>query len=288
MNFNLYLHSFGLNNTDKAKRREARKAIAITLGLEALGHRVKLSSRAAVPTGLEHLLPEGKYRDAIEIHSNVLTVPDGSVILKSSMTQAYDKHLSVVSSAFVAVDCHKDSVHPIMVPFGVSDHMMELFRENGLFVSYACGDVERIRKQFCQREREGGGFIGYNGYGRREKIEAAKSWLSGDYRLTDAVPVVEYAKTLGSWQWGLALAGDHPQSYRFCELVLFGCLAVCDARWNLTPAVDDSNSSLLADGKLPDNIDERIEKATRDYIEGWSPVGIARQIVRKIESANRH
>lgn len=283
MNFNLHLHSFGAGGTEKMRRREARKAVAIALGLEVLGHPVKVASAATVPTGVEHLLPTGRYKDAIEIHSNVLTVPDGSVILKSSMSQKYDYHLSRISSVFVAVSCAEDTHEPLMVPFGVSDHMMGLFCENGLFVSYACGDVERIRKKFCQKRRVGGGFIGFDGYGRREKIEAAKSWLPGDYRLTDAVPVVEYAKTLGSWQWGLALAGDHPQSYRFCELVLFGCLAVCDARWNLTPAVDDSNSSLLADGKLPDNIDERIEKATRDYIEGWSPVGIARQIVRKIE-----
>lgn len=283
MNFNLYLHSFGIGNSDKARRREARKAIAIALGLEALGHKVRISSPPAVSTGVDHMLPHGKYLDAIEIHSNVLTVPDGSVILKSSVDCKYDRHLSRTASAFVAINCAADSLNPLMVPFGVSDHMMGLFIEHGLFGSYACGDVDAIRRKFCPPQRSGGGFIGFNGYGRREKIEAAKSWLPGDYRLTDSVPAVEYAKILGSWQWGLALAGDHPQSYRFCELVLFGCLAVCDARWNLTPAVDDSNTCLLSDGRLPEDMERRIEKATQDYIAGWSPIGIAKQIIKKLE-----
>ena len=300
MRFNFYLQNAAVNNTDAAKVREQTRMASIAYGLSILGHEVQICSVSAEFRQsnrwcyFEHLW--GNLSGALSVYpaEDVLQRVCPDIGIKCSIDCEYDTVFLNRCGVLVAHENDEqccDAKNLLPVPFMCFDGTIEYFIQNNLFDAYLNDDLETIRSHFDVPKTKQAGFAGVGHYGRHEMFVGLTDYCEVVLKDTPVMSSGEYLKWISSFIAGLSPSGDTPKANRFADLVVLGLATVSPpVPIAITPPLNEHNSILLKDWDDIDGLengltktDEIVANADKDYREGWSPMGQARQIVKALQ-----
>lgn len=317
MLFRFELSHSAIGNQEKAVIRESTRLACLAWCLQFLGHRVFVPE-ACVPRVVRESwryksepfasLDKSDGQGVLVCAERQMVgqhVPElgNRVFFKTSVNTVFDKVLVGKCKAYVAheydadIDMH-ESLLPI--PFMVHDRVVEHFMKNEMIQAYLKNDLELLRLAYRPKETQyETGFIGHGGYGRKGKIERfLDATQLHEHSLihfyeSQTYEANEYLRKMALCNTGLYPHGDTPKSNRFSELVMLGVpiVMVGESYPRVEPMITNDNAILLNSWGDAENFEKGLmrrdqirENADRSYTEGWSPMGVAHQIVKRLSS----
>ncbi len=300
MKFNFYLQNAAVNNDAAAKVREQTRMACIAYGLSTIGNEVRICSASDEFKQsnrwdyFKHL--SGCLEDAKRVHpaedAKHGVRPD--IGIKCSVGCQHDDALLDKCGLLVAHEHNEKrsgAKNLLPVPFLCFDGTIEYFVEQGLFNAYLDDDLDTIRSHFRTEKTKQVCFAGVGHYGRHKIFVGLPDYCELILKDTAIMTSGEYLNWLSSFKAGLSPSGDTPKANRFSDLVVLGLATIAPpCPIAITPLLNRVNSILLKDWNDIDglesglgNVESIVAEADKDYRDGWSPTGQARQILKAIQ-----
>jgi len=285
------------DNSDMAKLRESTRMAMIAHGILRLGHSVVFSgvSRALEKSDrwkyFSHIPVDKKASGITIVSSRRHSMRPSDVIVKTSVGTAHDTMLTSMSKVLVAHEASFEAQKTALnVPFFVHDEVVECMVREQMFDLYINDDIDAIRELFDYEKARDVGFIGSTWPSRVEFFKDAPEWV--DWSLHRSPPPMDglnHAKWICQCKAAVALPGDTPKTNLPPLLAVLGIPMVSPRPELNTPQMDGNSMILFEDWNQLKSVirsDESLKRisdnATEIYLDGWSPTGVARQIVRRI------
>lgn len=308
MEFQFDLLKCAYNNSNSAVIRESTRLACIAWCLQELGHQVHVPEGRIPETVKDSWRYEKDPFRSLNKTNNTNGIrvtseyDHGQVLIKTSVSCSRDEELLDKCQVLVAHEydprfSYRHNLLPI--PFLVHDRIIEYFQRSEAIRPYLLNDLNMFRA--CMRGPvvpKTIGFIGYNGYGRREALDTIRPLLEQrgfacDFLLYDgAAPLSPglYLCRTGGFTAGILLEGDTPKTNRQAEYAMLGIPMISTPRsvsdspdvamshivlasWDDEFALDTALNQLEASVNATDNC----------YLTGWSPMGQAKLIVEHLQ-----
>lgn len=300
MRFNFYLENAATNNDATAKIREQTRMASIAYGLSILGCEVRICSVSSEFKQsnrwnyFKHLY--GFIESAKRVHPAEESLhgvrPD--IGIKCSIECKNDDILLSRCGLLVAHENnekHSKATNLLPVPFLCFDGTIEYFVDQELFSAYLNDDLETIRSHFKVNKTKQACFAGVGHYGRHKIFANLPDYCELILKEIAVMTSGEYLKWASAFKAGLSPSGDTPKANRFSDLVVLGLATIAPpCPIAITPPLNRVNSILLKDWNDIDglenglgNVASIVAEANKDYRDGWSPIGQARQIIKAIQ-----
>lgn len=298
MRFTVRTRGAAEENSDSAKLRESTRIAMIANGLFKSGHSVFLAkpNHELLSSNRWHYFSElpvdGKRGGLYVGPSKNRNTPWTDVIVKTTVSVKHDDFLVKSSKVLVAHEIHDDfSCYGSVLncPFFIHDRVVDDMACNGTLPLYMNDEIDELRSRFDYTKTRDVGFIGYGWKSRKTFFENAPDWV--EHRFYESHPMGgwEHAQWLCGCKAVVSLPGDTPKTNLTPLLALLGIPIISTIIENNTPPLDEESMILFESwGQVEqvlgqqDRLDSIAENATKIYLEGWSPIGIARQIVERI------
>ena len=229
-----------------------------------------------------------RYKTRVNCRRDGLAVRNSDIFMAHEVDEEFAGRHDVLSIPFIVGD-------------GIIEHMIRSSRVRGgqflrMFEAYLTDDLRTLRNVYLSDVvvTDNVGFLGFKEYGRSAVCRAVASRMAHDIELYENKPLgpVAYLQRTGSWAAGLCPEGVTPKCNRFSELAMMGVPIVMmePERQPLKPMLAADNCVVLGDmhdvQPIRDAIKNRAAVVSRQdecYKTGWSPLGQARQLTRKLE-----
>ncbi len=298
MKFAFHIQNVAHNNSQPAKLREATRMACIAHALDARGHNVTFASVPPVLTQSNRWqffshIPVRKMAGALAVHpAEALLDRHTDIAIKCSVNVQRDAtwqgHSRLLVAHEFSPDLNDEGV--LHVPFLVHDRVIDDLIDRRLFGAYLDDDLDTIRAELPQHKEKWVGFCGAAWGNRREFFHDAPDWVHIRFYNTHLMSGWEHACWLANHRGAVCLRGDTPKTNLPPLCALLGIPIVAVEPERNTPSLDlrsmirfanwDGVRSILAQDTLAAKI---AENATEIYKRGWSPLGIARQIVERLK-----
>ena len=302
--------------------REATRALCIAECLHRMGEQVEIRS---LPQSMPKKKPN-RTKFFSHLFGASMSVPDIVVVEAEFFTFQNQKHRPRRSTLvgfktskalrdiellpkfqYLLAHEYKPNISsPKLIPLSyiVFDSLLDVFLDRGLLSAYLDNDLAAIRDAFLTPHTGKVGFTGTALNGRSNLINrlmrATQNADLFDIRFTRGTgfPILygsEYLEWLSGLAAGIHLAGDSPKATRFAELALMGIpIVMVPCSMVEQPPVTKQNTILLDNWKdaisLLDGLEQTgsIQQAADEaYLSGWSPMGQAKQILKRVGSHGR-
>lgn len=301
MNFTFHLANCAAANNDGAKLRESTRVGLLCLCLRKLGHDAFITNAPQLlidSPRWKFFLPA--YRPGVRVGLEVRAAEEfkrgggrTDVAVKCSIGTANDTRLLNHCDLLVAHEYSPEietSDKLLKVPFLIHDRVIEHLVEHDLFQAYIDNDLQAIRDHFANGKSGVLGFCGCGWPFRKAFCADAPDWA--EIRFFDSHPMSggEHAKWLMGFKAALALRGDTPKTNLPPLLAMLGIPIVMEPitakdtpPFNALNTIPFQSWEQVHAAIQDDTILAQITaKATDDYINGWSPMGQARQIAERV------
>lgn len=288
------------SNSQDAKLREQTRMAMIAHALDQLGHSVIFDTPGAEIYNSDrwkyfsHIPVKPELGGLVVAPDRKLNTPYSDVIVKTTVSNDHDQTLLGRCKVLVAHEVWskiRNNEKVLNIPFFVHDRMIDDMVKNDSFNLYLHDEVDEFRELIPREITRDVGFIGARWPQRKAFFVDAPEWV--DHKIYDTHPLSawDHAKYLRGCKAAIALRGDTPKTNLPSLLLLLGVPVVCVENEYNTPSLDE-NSMIEFKGwedlKKTIDSDETLlriaDNATEVYLEGWSPLGVARQIIRKLRS----
>ncbi len=300
MRFNFYLQNAAVNNNESAKIREQTKMASIARGLSVLSHEVcicgvsdefRQSNRWVY---FEYLY--GKLESAKSVYpaESILHGVRPDIAIKCSISCQTDAYFLSRCGLLIAHEHNEkqsEAKNLLSVPFLCFDGTIEYFIEQELFRAYLNDDLETIRSHFSVEKTKQVCFAGVGHYGRHKMFANLPDYCELVLKDKAIMTSGEYLKWASGFKAGLSPSGDTPKANRFSDLVVLGLATIAPpCPIAIMPPLNERNSIMLKDWNDIEGLEQGLERiesivaeADKDYRNGWSPMGQARQIIKAIQ-----
>lgn len=298
--FEFDLGAAAANNSDNAKLREATRLAAIAYGLSVLGH----DARIVAPGKLLPQSPRWKHFKHLSGGHN-----GGLMVLPAETLSSRKRRCDIAVKCSVGTKndetyldhcrllmAHESSLHGhervLSVPFLIHDDMVIELEARGLLAAYLNDDLTTVRAAFDYTKT---GWVGLRGTGwqhRTQFLENAPEWVDVAFHRMGQPPMNAWAHAewLCRFRGALALPGDTPKTNLTPLLAMLGVPIISYEVERNTPQLDGRSMILFEswDGVRSQLDDQQryaqlVDEETIAYLDGWSPIGQARQIARRFE-----
>ena len=286
---NFYTRNAASNNTSEARLRESTRMCAIAYGLSTLGCDVRIVDAP------DELTSSDRWQFFRHLHGTAIKGPRvdsaesgvGDVGIKCSVNTRRDREHLARCQTLVAheyEDAMENHHRLLKVPFLVHDRVLSGFVELELFQAWLDNDIYRIREAFPWQPEKGVGFCGAGWKHRKAFLRDAPDWVECRFYDTHPMSGVEHARWLCGFKGGLCLRGDTPKTNLPVLLALLGVPIVMQPISRIdTPPISRDNAIMFSSWEQVHSELEDVtairDRATRDYIESWSPTGQARLLM---------
>lgn len=306
MRFVFHLNQCAHNNSDEARVRESTRMALVCMGLRTIGHDAVIG---ACPRVLMESNRWESFREAYEHGAQGgLTVHPAEALRKgvNACDIAFKCSVGTKNDDVYLKRCrllvaheYDDALHDhpklFKTTFGVHHNIYDILIGHDLMEDFMANRLDRIRMLFrdgVEPSDKPVGFFGQKWPHRQELLETAPDWVEWDlYDHTPAHPAMptwEHTRWLCRFRACLALRGDSPKSNLPPLLAMLGLPIVYEPiQRNDSPEFNATNTIPLTSwdavklALTPLNLDSSAYNATQDWINGWSPIGQARQIAER-------
>jgi len=300
MRFTVHAAGAAENNSDAAKLREQTRLAMIARALDQLGHSVLFGSvgrELMSSKRWKHFshIPLDPNRGGIVISPDRKSnTPYSDVVVKTTVSIDHDQFLLKVCKVLVAHEAWskiRNDPKVLNIPFFVHDRMIDCMVEDGTLPLYLEDDIDGFRELYPRKTVRDVGFVGARWPERKDFFKDAPEWVHHKIYDTHPMSAKEHAEYLCGCKAAVAIRGDTPKTNLPPLLILLGVPLVCVENEYNTPSLDgdsmiefsgwDDLKKTLKDKKRLDSVSEN---ATEIYKDGWSPLGVAKQIVERLRA----
>lgn len=308
LKFEFHLASAAARNTPTAQRREACRMAAVAYGLRLVGQEVAIANKPPMDekwwrpfASLPHTVgkPDVVVVSAEAVVRHLATRPRNTNVVIGFKTSCGIQRDREIFKAFPIVVAHEydpalDAAPALLpVPFLVHQRVLDVWTEQGMMEHYLRDDLDYFREHYkCLKT----GLLGYRGCGtagcqhRAEFGQTAPNWCDFKLYTSHSMTAEEHVRWLIRFHGGLCLPGETPKVNLHPLLALLGLVIVAPPMpVRDTPPLDESNSIVFQDWNITRVSLE--DAATRNFLiaqaddayrTGWSPLGQAKQLLKRL------